>query len=839
MSDLPIQPTSLRDPADDVDFDRLHPSRVADNARIRRLLGRVRSEAISLRRGLNKRIDPETAWIREIGSSTLEFETRDFESDSRPHVFLSFLLDGQPHFFSAPLIERGDGTLVTGIPAVVYLAERRDHLRRPPNGADSRRVSLTGSGTEAISAEIADVSVEGLGVVLDEARAPELNSSWAIRFIDGDRAGERAFGEVRQREACPDRVGWTRIGLGVSASPRGMEVKRESLQTAVTPSVRRNGARRLKVISAGVQMALNNARERVFRTKLALPEIRVVDFENTAGESIRAIVDSWGPSIGATTVVIPPAWGRTKESLMPLASCLVAAFRGAGQPIVVIRFDGIRKKGESFNEPDCQAPGADHHKFTFSQGVRDIQATLDFLDRSQEFKPSSTLLISFSAASIESRAAVAADPRIDGWISVVGAADLQQMMRVISGGVDFAAGMARGMRFGMQEILGIEVDMDLAGLDAIEHQLVYMEDSRRDMAAIHVPVTWIHGSFDAWMDSDRALDILSRGDSANRRFIEVPTGHMLKTSGEALETFQLISREVARISLGQSIEPKLPDLAALDLRRRAERQRLPARSPDLQAFWKDYLIGRDETLGIELMHSITPYRNLMEAQVAGLALTPGCRVADLGCGTGAFPRHLIAHGSAPNIQVIALDYVREGLKRARSRILEGVNPGGLRISFLECDLDTGARQHMVPIRSESVDAVLAALLISYVSDPHHLLTEMMRILKPGGRLVLSCLRKDADMSRLYTDGIAELRKGQARELLGAGSEKRIDAQARAYLNQASRLLDFEEDGTFRFWDAGDIEQMAERAGFISVTSQRSLGSPPQAVVVSAQRPPID
>jgi ubiquinone/menaquinone biosynthesis C-methylase UbiE/pimeloyl-ACP methyl ester carboxylesterase len=836
MSDLPKLPSAVETHDAVVNFDRLHPERIDNESRIRVLLERVRDESISLRRGLNKGIEPETAWIRNISGSQLTLETRGFEPDSRPNVFLSFLVDGQPHFFSAPVIQRKNGTVLTGFPSVIYLAERRDHLRRPPDGNESRRVTLTAEGAEPISAEIADLSVEGLGVIVGSSKAPQVDTSLGVLFMGGERAGERAYGEVRQREICADRTGWTRIGLGVSASPRGLAVQRESLAAAVAPSMRRDGVRRLKVFSAGVQLALNKARERVFRTKTALPDIRVIEFENDSGEMIRAIVDSWGPSRGATTVVIPPAWGRTKESLMPLASCLVAAFKASNEPIVVIRFDGIRKRGESYNDPDCRDPETDHHRFTFYQGVRDIQATLDFLDKSPEFQPSSTILVSFSAASIESRAAVAADRRIDGWICVVGAADLQHMMRVISGGVDFAAGMATGMRFGMQEILGIEVDMDVAGLDAIEHRLAYLEDARRDMSDIKVPVTWIHGSFDAWMDAERALDILSRGDSANRRFIEVPTGHMLKTSGEALETFQLISREVARLSLGRSIEPELPNLAALDFRRRAERQRLPSRSPDLAAFWKDYLIGRDETLGIEMMHSITPYRDLMEMQVAALLLVPGCRVADLGCGTGAFPLHLVGQRIAPKTHVFGVDYVREGLWRARSRLSEHELPDGLRVSFMESNLETSGSGPDIPICSHSMDAVLAALLISYVQDPHHLLKEMLRILKPGGRLVLSCLRKDADMSRLYTEGIAELRKGRARELLGEASEKRIDVLARAYLNQASRLLDFEEEGRFRFWDPNELEQMAERAGFISVASQRTLGSPPQAVVVSALRP---
>jgi pimeloyl-ACP methyl ester carboxylesterase len=182
--------------------------------------------------------------------------------------------------------------------------------------------------------------------------------------------------------------------------------------------------------------------------------------------------------------------------------------------VVVLRFDGIRKRGESHNDADCLEAGTEHHRFTFSQGVRDISATLDFLERSPEFAPAKTILVTFSAASIDGRAAVLQEGagRIAGWVCVVGAPDLQSAMRVISGGVDYLGGVERGVSFGYQEVLGVEVDIDLAANDAIAHNMAFLEDARRDLAQISQPITWFHGAHDAWMDLDRARDILSRGD---------------------------------------------------------------------------------------------------------------------------------------------------------------------------------------------------------------------------------------------------------------------------------------------------------------------------------------
>jgi hypothetical protein len=91
------------------------------------------------------------------------------------------------------------------------------------------------------------------------------------------------------------------------------------------------------------------------------------------------------------------------------------------------------------------------------------------------------------------------------------------------------------------------------------------------------------------------------------------------------------------------------------------------------------------------------------------------------------------------------------------------------------------------------------------------------------------------MSKLYMDGIAELRSGLARELFGREGERQITDAVRAYLNEASRLLNLEESGCFRFWDAAELKELVVTAGFQNVATREALGDPPQAVIVSAER----
>jgi ubiquinone/menaquinone biosynthesis C-methylase UbiE len=446
--------------------------------------------------------------------------------------------------------------------------------------------------------------------------------------------------------------------------------------------------------------------------------------------------------------------------------------------------------------------------------------------------------VSFSAAAIEARRAVARDGgrNIDGWISVVGAPDIQSMTRSISGGIDFAAGYERGMRFGFQELLGVVVDIDRIAVDSFAHEMTFIEDARRDMASIHVPISWFHGRYDGWIDFDRVRDMLSHGDTADRKLVVMPTGHQLKTSKQAGEIFRCIAQELGRMALGRPIEALEPSTKEVRCLRVAELRRLPEEATDLQGFWRDYLVGRDRSLGIELLTSSSAYREMMALQIEQLGLRTGQRVADLGSGTGSFALQLARDGACPaDLHVTAVDYVGEALQRGHERLtsLDGV--GSLSVSRVEADLDFMHAEQSIPLLGESFDAVIASLLISYLEQPELLLAEVARILKPGGRLVLSSLCLDADISRLYVESLAEHQIGaQSPDVPGLAPDE-LGAVARNFLNDAARILDLEQSGAFRFYEAEELIPLVAAAGFCEFETHPCLGSPPQALVLSARR----
>src|SRR6516225_3895252 len=103
-----------------------------------------------------------------------------------------------------------------------------------------------------------------------------------------------------------------------------------------------------------------------------------------------------------------------------------------------------------------------------------------------------------------------------------------------------------------------------------------------------------------------------------------------------------------------------------------------------------------------------------------LSLPKGQRWLDVGCGNGAFAEVLIAR-CAP-AAVSAIDPSEPQLSYARTR------PGAKLAEFRVGDAQA------LPYPDRYFDAALMALVISFVPDPMKALQEMMRVVRPGGRI---------------------------------------------------------------------------------------------------------
>ena len=98
---------------------------------------------------------------------------------------------------------------------------------------------------------------------------------------------------------------------------------------------------------------------------------------------------------------------------------------------------------------------------------------------------------------------------------------------------------------------------------------------------------------------------------------------------------------------------------------------------------------------------------------------PPGRALDAACGTGRHARHLADRGHA----VVGVDGSPEMLERAREQV-----PAG---AFAQGDL------HDLPLPSAGFDLAVCSLAFDHVTDLDDPLAELARVLRPGGRLVVS------------------------------------------------------------------------------------------------------
>jgi ubiquinone/menaquinone biosynthesis C-methylase UbiE len=96
------------------------------------------------------------------------------------------------------------------------------------------------------------------------------------------------------------------------------------------------------------------------------------------------------------------------------------------------------------------------------------------------------------------------------------------------------------------------------------------------------------------------------------------------------------------------------------------------------------------------------------------------RVLDVGCGEGRFAAALVRGGT----EVVAVDVAEEPLRRARAR-------------HLDLDLRLVSPEAPLPLEDASFDVVWAGETIEHVADTAGWLSELRRVLRSGGLVLLS------------------------------------------------------------------------------------------------------
>jgi ubiquinone/menaquinone biosynthesis C-methylase UbiE len=179
-----------------------------------------------------------------------------------------------------------------------------------------------------------------------------------------------------------------------------------------------------------------------------------------------------------------------------------------------------------------------------------------------------------------------------------------------------------------------------------------------------------------------------------------------------------------------------------------------------------------------------------------------------------------------------IDFVYEAVSEAHRRIQElqqsllkatgfSINhPLLLRNQFAVVDLEVG-----IPFPDNFFDQICCNLVISYLQTPEKVMAELCRVLRPGGKLVVSSLKPNPDLSEIYRNFVAV-----------AENEEEIE-EARKLLSNAGSVKAKEVRGLYYFYSEGELKRLFRRCGFRQIRVLRSFGD--QANVITGRKLPPD
>ncbi|WP_455381413.1 PilZ domain-containing protein [Salinispira pacifica] len=582
-------------------------------------------------------------------------------------VSCSFSLDGTTYYFQGSLSDGADG-LVIELPDILYRGEARSY------------------GRKSIASRITLFLPEH-----GSSPAPEERRATIGRIIDISRRGFR----------CDLRVPVDAVSLLKPGTHLSYEAD-ESLALGSSGEIRHvramtgaaSGARPTLVLRLGIEAGIARARcrhvtydpaswERAKHARTdggrsAPCENRIVRIRNGAGQEIVATATANRWHVPATLFLLPPAFGKKKEVLAPLASVLVHNFEQAGRNVVVLRYDGIDRPGESYNRNGDKRRGFEMLGYRVSQGEQDMQTVLEYAYDNPYFTVEQLVLVTFSMSSLDGRKLLLAPEnhgRIQLWISVMGLPAARTTLGNILGGLDILANYRMGIPTGTSGMLGHLVNMDTLADDLIRNRYAYLTDARYDMSRIGAPVCWVYGSYDRWVEASEVKDIMTIASGGSREMIEIPTGHNLHTSDDALLCYRIITETAFRRLFDDRRRAGNPDRDQMFRLIASERERLSREQSELvEEYWREYLLGKEtNSAGYDFYRNIPDFQQFLSREAVLLDVQPGMRVADLGCGTGLFLEALLreisggARRDGVKTRIEAVDLVQEALDRAKQK----------------------------------------------------------------------------------------------------------------------------------------------------------------------------
>jgi SAM-dependent methyltransferase/esterase/lipase len=542
----------------------------------------------------------------------------------------------------------------------------------------------------------------------------------------------------------------------------------------------------------------------------------LVTFENKSGKRLVGFHDyPVGLSDQSKWMIVLPGYGGTKTDV--LAESYFLAKNG----FQTLRFDYTDHVGES---------DGDIYQTTLSKMKDDIKCSLDYL--CHRFRPTS---IGAVASSLSARAMLRAsreDHRISLLLNIVAIVDLRKTLFAIYQ-EDYLKRVECGLHVDAMDVLGFQVDAESFLRSAIEDRYEDLETTMEDLRYIDAPSVFFAAEKDAWVE----LNDVRRAVYATpgkRKDLHIFDGAMHELH-ENPSVWRELLRQIVRYGTfflmdpGQTENINGPNLREIGFRIRKEKKRnkiihAVSKREELD-FWKSYLDN------YSFVVNVPDYWDLLNLIHCLLEeCKPKDRILDAGCGIGNFgtfllvrllyqdrgqPMYPLEHQS---VYYVGIDFVSEAIEQAirtQSRIeaeftrsMTATRNDKLLVrSYYVADLESP-----LVFKDNSFEKVCCNLVVSYLENPAEAVSEMVRVLKPEGKIVITSLKPFADLSQVYRNFVKVTEGRQDRE------------EARKLLSNAGRIKAKEVEGVYEFFSEEALTDLLKNAGVHDIETYRSLGN---------------
>jgi len=520
-------------------------------------------------------------------------------------------------------------------------------------------------------------------------------------------------------------------------------------------------------------------------------------------------------------VIISPSYGETKKSAIIISYHLVM------NGFNVIRYDNTDHVGESEGEMI---------DFTLLKAKDDLLSTIDFAQ--ERFGAKNVIVVASSLANRAAIKAAAEDERIKLLVGLAGVVNLQYTLNYVYK-EDLVGNHISGKRWGITDILGHDIDFDNFLSEAVRNKFSNLETTREDMEKITAPYVYFFAEKEAWVSLEEAREIVSLDSSHGREFHVISDAmHELYENPKATRlALEKMVGSCLKYTCGlENIREVLrPDMRQVVRQNRLERERLKTYELTKEGekdFWGKYLSK------YVLIEKSADYRQYLELMVNLLGLPKEDEIIlDVGCGPGHFGAWLLRDLAKTRLIrkpciYVGIDFVEDVLKEAKEkheelqrRFREKYNTGRLiDFKYMVYDLepeDSSDKEMQLPFQDDYFDKICCSLFLSYVKNPQLILMKLFRILKPGGRIVVTSLKPYCDLSQIYRNFVDQTESDQEIE------------DARDLLRAAGRIKEKEYQGHYRFFSEKELISLLTKAKGKAIKVYRSFAN--QANIAGAEK----